>query len=71
MIQVITYQCEVCGTLYDDREKCGECEICHVPVINDQPPFYKYYPKEMGPESKYPYAVIVKMDDGETLTFKR
>lgn len=71
MIQVTLYQCEVCGTSYDNAAKCMECENFHVPVVNDQPPFYKYYPKEMGPESKYPYAVTVKMDDGETLTFKR
>ena len=69
MIELTRYQCEVCGTLYDDAKSCQECEECH--VLADKVSQYKYYPKDIGPESKYPYAVTVKMDDDTLLTFKR
>ena len=69
MIEVTQYKCEVCGTLYDDAKSCQECEKCH--VLADEVLQYKYYPKDVGPESKYPHAVIVKMNDNEELIFKR
>ena len=71
MIEVTQYQCEVCGTFYKDAKKCMECESFHIPVLSDQMPRYKYHAKEMGPESKYPHAVVLKMADNTTLTFKR
>ena len=69
MIELTRYQCEICGTLYDDAKSCHECEEFHVAIGGVLQ--YKYYPKDVGPESKYPYAVTVKMDDDTLLTFKR
>ena len=69
MKQVNYYQCETCGTNYADADRCRECEAFHVTVVGE--PVYKYNSKGMGPESKYPHAVIVKMADGKQLTFKR
>lgn len=69
MKEVSYYQCETCGTSYTESAKCQECEAFHVSVANN--PTYKYNPKGMGPESRYPYAVTLKMADGKLLTFKR
>lgn len=69
MKEIIEYQCEKCGRLYDDAEQCQACEEFHIDV--DSVIQYKYNDKAMGPESKYPYAVMVKMTDGKELVFKR
>lgn len=69
MIEVTQYKCEVCGMIYDDAKTCEECEEFHIPV--ESVSWYKYHPKSMGPESKYPHAVVLKMEDGMLLTFKR
>ena len=69
MIEVTQYKCETCGTAYSTQDKCRECEAFHVAV--DSVSQYKYNPKGMGPESKYPHAVVIRMADGNQLTFKR
>ena len=69
MIQITKYQCETCGTCYDEAVECQACEAFHVSVNSVLK--YQYSPKGMGPESKYPHAVIVKMNDNEDLIFKR
>lgn len=69
MIEVTHYQCEKCGTNYATSEKCQECEAFHVAV--ESVVQYKYNAKGMGPESKYPHAVVVHMEDGKDLVFKR
>ena len=63
------YQCELCGTNYADEVKAQECEAFHIAV--DDVVRYKYNAKGMGPESKYPHAVTVRMADGKELVFKR
>ena len=69
MKEVNYYQCETCGTNYAEAAKCQECEAFHVAVSDV--PIYKYNAKGMGPESKYPHAVILKMADGKQIVFKR
>lgn len=69
MKEIVQYKCEICGTNYSSADKCRECEAFHINVASvDQ---YKYNSKGMGPESKYPHAVVVIMADGNRLTFKR
>ena len=69
MIELTQYKCETCGTCYSTQDKCCECEAFHVSVSDVAQ--YKYNPKGMGPESKYPHAVVVLMADGNRLIFKR
>ena len=69
MKEVTQYQCEICNTFYNDAVKCQECESSHCLV--DHIAQYKYNPKGMGPESKYPHALVVIMENGQQLTFKR
>lgn len=69
MKEVTQYECGHCGTLYDDADTCKECEEYHIPV--KQVIKYAYYPKDTGPEAKYPYAVSVVMNDGKNLIFTR
>lgn len=69
MKEITQYQCETCGTIYNNEDTCAECENFHIAV--ESVAQYKYNPKEMGPESRYPYAVVIKMDNGQELIFKR
>lgn len=69
MTQVIHYQCEKCGTLYDTQKECEDCEAFHIGIIG--PVKYLYYSRGMGTEAKYPYGVMVKMEDGKEFYFKR
>lgn len=69
MKELTLYQCDICGTNYQTETKCLECEAFHVAV--DSVLRYKYNAKNMGPESKYPHIVVVKMADGKELVFKR
>lgn len=69
MIEVTQYKCEICGTIYDNAETCEKCEAYHTDV--NKVSEYKYHPRGVGPEAKYPYAVVLKMDDNTLLTFKR
>ena len=69
MKEVTLYQCGGCGKCYEQYDQCKSCESFHVQASSVQQ--YKYYPEGVGVESRYPYAVVVKMADGKELTFKR
>ena len=69
MRQVTQYQCEICGTMYNDVDKCEACENGHVAV--NQVQSYRYIPINQGANSKYPVSVTILMEDGTTATFKR
>ena len=69
MRQVTQYQCEICGTMYNDTEMCEVCEASHVGVDSVQS--YRYIPVNQGANSKYPVSVTIQMEDGTTATFKR
>lgn len=69
MIEVTRYQCEYCGTYYNEANKASSCEAFH--VLPYSIPEYKYRPKDEGNESKYPYSIVVTMENGEKITFKR
>lgn len=62
------YQCEICNTVFSDSGSATKCEASH--TVADEVHRYKYYPYTNG-SSKYPYAVIVKMQDGTYIEFKR
>lgn len=67
MKKIDLYVCEICGTQYKEKEKCQECEKNHIrPVqIIDE----KYMPKNCNGE--YPIYIVVKMEDGKTIMYKR
>ena len=67
MKKIDLYVCEICGTQYKEKAKCQECEKTHVrPVqIIDE----KYMAKNCNGE--YPIYIMVKMEDGKTITYKR
>lgn len=68
MKEVKHYICEICGTEYNDKKKCQDCEKGHV------------MPKEIvghnhismrNNASGYPTMVRIKMSNGETIIYKR
>lgn len=68
MKKVQHYICELCGTEYNEKEKCERCEKGHkrptgivganfTPITSDG--------------SGYPAKVHILMNNGETITYKR
>lgn len=68
MKKVEHYICEVCGTEYNDMQKCIDCESGHhkpVKIIDA-----KWAPLN-NDRSGYPARIYIKMSNGETITYKR
>ena len=68
MKKVEHYICEICGTEYNNKLKCEECESGHVkPVKIDGANWVSMRNNGSG----YPTQIHVKMSNGETITYKR
>lgn len=62
------YVCETCGTVYNDKKKCAACEGGHhKPVGISGAGWISIGNNGSG----YPTIIHVKMDNGETITYKR
>ena len=62
------YQCELCGTKYNDKIKCENCEKSHkapVKVVGQ-----RYISKEFNNEG-FPVSVTILFNDGQTATYER
>lgn len=33
----VTYECEICGNLFDNKQECEECEESHIVDFSDRP----------------------------------
>lgn len=68
MKKVEHYICEICGTEYNEKEKCKLCEYGHHrPKGIDGAQWYPIGQDGSG----YPARVHILMDNGETITYKR
>ena len=68
MREVKHYICEICGTEYNNIEKCERCERSH--RVQKYITKTRYLP--ITQETKgYPVAVDIVFEDGTTKTYKR
>lgn len=68
MKEVKHYICEICGTEYNIKTKCQQCEKSHtVPKEIVKARYRGYNCNQKG----YPYAITIKMADGENIVYKR
>lgn len=69
MKKVEYYICDFCGSEYDNKMECQECEKMHkTPVsIEEQ----QYNNPILNDWLGYPSILRVKMDDGEIIEYKR
>lgn len=68
MKKVEHYICEICGTEYNDKNKCIQCEKNHckgVEIVGYR--FQSYKSNRKG----YPDVLNVKMEDGTVQAYKR
>lgn len=68
MKKVEHYICEVCGTEYNDKEKCADCESGHHKPLEISG---ANWVSMRNNGSGYPTKIHVKMSNGETITYKR
>ena len=71
MKQITLFQCEICGTEYKFKNDAEKCEKHHIkPAF---PPvaagFYKPFNQQCA--DPYPYKVILEMEDGNKLVYRR
>lgn len=69
MKELTQYQCEICHTIYNTQEACGECEASHVGVYGIDA--LRYLPVNQSNHSAYPHVVTLLMHDGTRVTYKR
>lgn len=68
MKKVEHYICEVCGTEYNDKKKCEECETGHVKPKRIYSSTFITINRD---RSGYPTKVSIEMGDGKIITYKR
>lgn len=61
------YQCECCGTLYQDASTCKACEKQHRTPVK----ILKAGHRAMGVCAGYPVHVQIEFDDGKVVTYER
>lgn len=62
------YQCEVCGTVYNNRAAADLCEKNHKTVTGIVGT--RHQPRGVNMKG-YPLSIDVKMSDGTIITYKR
>lgn len=68
MKELTYYQCEVCGTQFNDKEKAKECERSHRKIIRTISAKYRPYTSS---KDGIPDSVILRFDDGSETRYKR
>jgi len=68
MKEVKHYICEVCGTEYNEKWKCSDCEKGHKKPIEIVKASYVSISNN---QTGYPMRITVKMSDGSEHTYKR
>lgn len=62
------YICEICGTEYDDKERCAGCEGWHISPIRIEE--MQHVPLKQDPYG-YPLSVDIEMEDGKIIKYER
>ncbi len=63
MKEVKYYICEICGTEYNEKKKCMDCEKGHIKPVSIYGARYFH--------NGYPVVINVEMSNGEIITYKR
>lgn len=61
------YRCEYCGTMYNNEQKALLCEKSHIPCRK----IVKEVHKPMKVDLDYPTEVLIQMNDGKEVVYKR
>lgn len=68
MQELKIYRCEICGTTYNTKYKCQECERGHRKPREMKPA--KYLPMSQD-ATGYPIHIDVTMDNGKKVRYER
>lgn len=69
MKELRLFQCEVCGTIYNNETERSACENFHVQPANIASCFFKSK-NNCGAQYPYPYEIKCTMDNGEIVTYE-
>ena len=62
-----SYKCELCGTVYNNKQKALECEKSHISCREIVREVHNFV--VIG--SDYPTEVLIQMKDGKEVLYKR
>ncbi len=62
------YRCEICNTVYNNRDICLKCELNH--LIPTEIKSCRYSPITVN-EKGYPNSITIKFNDGSEAIYKR
>ena len=68
MKQELIYRCEICNTVYNNKEICEKCEKNHHMPRDIES--CRYRPITCN-QAGYPDRITVVFDNGELITYKR
>lgn len=69
MKKVEHYICDFCGAEYDNKTECQECEKRHKTPVSIEG--QRYSRPILNDWIGYPSILLIKMDDGEIIEYKR
>ena len=65
MLKDKLYICKICGTVYESSHDCNKCKGSHHNPVGIVAIGYHCA------ADKYPSTIYIRMDDGETVKYKR
>ena len=68
MKELKLFVCETCGTRYNDKRTCKECEDSHVKPKQISGARYVAFKNN---KAGYPCRILVEFEDGEILEYSR
>ncbi len=68
MKEVKHYICEICGTEYNNKDRCVNCEKGHCKPVKIKGA--KYLSLDRNAKG-YPTSIHVEMEDGQVIAYKR
>lgn len=61
--EITTYYCDKCNNVFATKEEAQECEKKHLK--------YELYREIYGANKTYPICILLKFDNGQTMTYQR
>lgn len=72
MIESKVYKCEICGTVYNEKEKCRQCEAFHARLHGASDPFITNprYLSMNNSRNPFPDKITVLFDNGRKAQYE-
>lgn len=63
MKKIELYECEICHTKYNEKQRAQNCEKAHVKALEIKDCIFNN-------DAKYPFKLLIKFEDGKEIWFR-